>query len=68
VRNAHVYIITLGELFEQRLRVPSYLCSLWRYLPPGNLPEAVGQDPPSYPPLHPLFTVIETHIQPEGAI
>src|SRR5215217_520184 len=50
------------------LRVPSYLCSLSHYLPPGNLPEVVRQDPPSYPPLHPFFSVIETYIQPEGAI
>jgi len=65
---SYIYMKTLGELFEQRLPVPSYLCSLSRYLPPGNLPEVVGQDPPSYPPLHPFFSVIETYIQPEGPI
>jgi hypothetical protein len=59
---------TLGRLFEQRLRVPSYSCSLLRYLRPGSPPEVVGQDAPPYPPLHPFFCVIETYIQPEGTI
>jgi hypothetical protein len=28
----------------------------------------VRQDPPSYPSLHPFFSVIEAQIQPEGAV
>ena len=52
--------------FEQPLRVPSASCGLPRYLCPGYLPQVVGQDAPSYPSLHPFFSVIEAQIQPEG--
>jgi hypothetical protein len=56
------------RFFEQRLRVPSYSCSLLRYLGSGNLPQVVGQDAPSYPPAHPFFCVMEAATQPEGAV
>src|SRR5215207_5671685 len=42
-------------------------CCLPLHLPPGDLPQVVGQDAPANPPAHPFFSVIQAHIQPKRA-
>jgi hypothetical protein len=41
-------------------------CSLTRRLGSGYLPQVVREYPPSYPSLHPFFSVIEAQSKPEA--
>ena len=58
---------TLVRLFAHHLQTPLASCGLPRYLCSGDLPQVVGQNAPTHPPLHPFFFVIEATTESEDA-